>query len=289
MPRYCHLNGKLVPEKTARISVLDRGFLLGEGIFETMRSYNSRVFGIDRHLRRLRKGAEALGLQLPSVAQLRSATDELLAANKLEQARVRLTITSGPGGPGINTPKDIEPTVVILAHPLELPSERLYRQGMRAIVLPIRKFAAAPLVGIKSVSYGENLAGRRLAAEAGADEGVFLNHLGDLCEGTASNVFVYRYGELITPDLDSGCLPGITREIVLEIAPGLGLKVRETAVSPIDLTQAEEVFLTSSTRELMPLVEIDGLPIGRGMPGPVTERLHGTYREVVRAECGRVD
>lgn len=268
------------------MSVLDRGFLLGEGLFETMRAYNGRIFGIDRHLRRLHKGAEALGLRLPSAAQLRSATSELLQANKLERARVRMTITSGPGGPGIVASTAVEPTVVILAHPLDLPSERVYRHGMRGVILPIRKFASAPLVGIKSISYGENLAGRRLAAEAGADEGIFLNHLGDLCEGTASNVFLYRFGELLTPDLESGCLPGITREVVLEAAPSLGLKVKTTAVSPIDLAQAEEAFLTSSTRELMPLVEIDGLPIGSGVPGPITERLHAAYREIVEAECG---
>lgn len=289
MPRYCYVNGKLVSEKSAKVSVLDRGLLLGEGIFETMRAYSGQVFGISRHLRRLQRGAEALGLRLPSASELRSATSELLKANKLESARVRMTITSGPGGPGIITPPDIEPTVVILAHPLELPNERIYRHGIRGVILPIRKFASAPLVGIKSISYGENLAGRRMAADAGGDEGIFLNHLGDLCEGTASNVFLYRYGELLTPDLESGCLPGITREVVLEVALGEGLKVRETAVSPIDLAQAEEAFLTSSTRELMPLVEIDGLPIGSGTPGPVTARLHKAYRDVVIAECGNAD
>lgn len=288
MARYCYLNGKLVPEKTAKVSVLDRGLLLGEGVFETMRAYNGKVFAIDRHLRRLRNGAKAMGLALPTATTLGDALGELLTANKLQDARVRLTVTSGPGGPGLVVADGVEPTVIVLAHPIATPDPRIYQSGMVAITLPMKKYAAAPLVGIKTVSYGENLAGRRMAADAGADEGIFLNSEGDVCEGTASNLFIVSYGKLLTPNLDSGCLPGITREVVLELARPCGLEPEEQTLSPIDLAQAEEAFLTSSTRELMPLVTLDGAPIGQGAPGEATRRLHQAYRDEVGVVCGPI-
>lgn len=277
MPQFCYLNGKLVPERTAKVSVLDRGLLLGEGVFETMRAYDGRIFALDRHLDRLRHGADVLGLTMPF--GLRAGLEELLIANKLRDARVRLTVTSGPGGPGL-LGRDVEPTVVALAHPMEDTGG-----PKTAIILPMRKYAAASLVGVKTISYGENLIGRKMAAEGGVDEGIFLNTDGDVCEGTASNVFLIRYGELYTPGVGSGCLPGITREVALECAPAAGLTPHEGSISPIDLAQAEEAFLTSSTREIMPLVAVDGRPIGDGSPGEATARLHDAYRKFVASSA----
>lgn len=273
MAQYCYLNGKLVPERTAKVSVLDRGLLLGEGVFETMRAYEGRIFALNRHMDRLRDGARVLGLKIP--AGIERGLADLLEANKLKDARVRLTVTSGPGGPGL-LGADVEPTVIALAHKLEDSGG-----AKRAITLPMRKYASTSLTGIKTISYGENLMGRKMAAEAGVDEGIFLNTDGDICEGTASNVFLIRYGALYTPSLASGCLPGITRDIVLECAADAGLTPHEEAISPLDLIQAEEAFLTSSTREIMPLVEVDGRSIGSGEPGPATGRLHDVFRASV--------
>ncbi len=285
MPRYCWLGGKLVTERSAKVSVLDRGLLLGEGLFETMRAYNGKVFSLGRHYRRMKAGAKTLGIPLPPLRQIEDAIDELLVANRLRDARVRLTITSGPGGPGLLPSGPTEPTVIILAHPLEGVPERIYRKGVKAITLPIRKSARTTLAGIKTTSYAENVIGRRIAKRAGADEGLFLNTEGDLCEGTASNIFIIKYGNLFTPDVASGCLPGITREVVLELAPKAGLKPLEKALSPIDLADADEAFLTSSTRELMPLVQVDADEIGSGKPGPMTAELHRLYRETVAKQC----
>lgn len=285
VPRYCWLNGKTVPERTAKVSVLDRGLLLGEGLFETMRAYNGKVFAFGRHYKRLKEGAKVLGIAVPPLRLLEEAVDALLQANKLREARVRVTITSGAGGPGILPEEQMEPTVLILAHPLEDTNTRIYRKGARAVTLPIRKVAGAYLGGVKTTSYAENVVGRRLARRAGADEGLFLNTAGDLCEGTASNIFLVKYDELYTPDLASGCLPGVTRSVVLEIAPGVGLRPKETSLSPIDLADADEAFLTSSTREVVPLTLVDGEPVGDGSPGEATLELARAYKEHVERLC----
>jgi branched-chain amino acid aminotransferase len=285
VPRYCWLGEKLVTERSAKVSVLDRGLLLGEGVFETMRAYNGKVFALGRHYRRMKEGAKTLGIRVPPLRSIEDAIDVLLQANRLEDARVRLTVTSGPGGPGILPSGPVEPTLIILAHPLDSISERLYRKGARAITLPIRKSAGTTLAGIKTISYAENVIGRRIAKRHGVDEGIFLNTEGDLCEGTASNIFLIKYENLYTPDRDSGCLPGITREVVLELAPKAGLKPLERALSPIDLADADEAFLTSSTREIIPLVEVDGEEIADGRPGPITSELHRLYKETVEKLC----
>ncbi len=285
LPRYCWLNGKLVRERSAKVSVLDRGLLVGEGIFETMRAYNGKVFALARHYKRLKEGAKVLGIPVPALREIEDAVDALLEANRLRDARVRLTITSGPGGPGLVVRERHEPTVIILAHPIDDLPERMYRKGVRAVTLPLRKAAGTALAGIKTTSYVENVIGRKIAGEQGVDEGIFLNTEGELCEGTASNIFLVKYDNLYTPDLGSGCLPGITREVVLELAPKAGLLPSERALSPIDLADADEAFLTSSTRELMPLVEVDGDEIGDGRPGPRTAELHKLYKELVARAC----
>lgn len=287
MPRYCWLGGKLVTERSAKVSVLDRGLLLGEGLFETMRAYNGKVFGLGRHYRRMKAGARILGIPAPPLRRIEDAIDEVLKANRLPDARVRLTLTSGPGGPGLLPSGPTEPTTIILAHPLDTVPDRLYRKGARAVTLSIRKSSGTTLAGIKTTSYAENVIGRRMAKRQGVDEGIFLNTEGDLCEGTASNIFVIKYGNLYTPDTDSGCLPGITREVVLELAPKAGLKPAERALSPIDLADADEAFLTSSTREIVPLVEVDGEGIGDGTPGPLTSELHHLYSQMVEKHCPR--
>ena len=285
MPRYCWLGDKLVPERSAKVSVLDRGLLLGEGLFETMRAYNGKVFALGRHYKRMKAGARVLEIPLPPLRYVEDAIAKLLAANRLSEARVRLTITSGPGGPGLLPTGPTSPTMIILAHPLDALPDRLYRKGARAVILPIRKSTGSTLTGIKTTSYVENIIGRRMAKKAGADEGIFLNSEGDLCEGAASNIFLVKYSDLYTPDTGSGCLPGITREIVLELAPKAGLTPQERALSPIDLVDAEEAFITSSTRELIPLVEVDGDEIGEGRPGSKTARLRQIYREMVERYC----
>jgi branched-chain amino acid aminotransferase len=285
MARYCWLDGKIVSEKVAKVSVLDRGLLLGEGLFETMRAYNGRVFALSRHYKRLSEGAKVLGITVPGLREIEDGIYDLLEANKLKDARVRLTVTSGPGGPGLLPEGPTNPTVIILAHPLEALPTRILRRGARATILPIRKIARSPLGVIKTTSYAENVLGRRLAKQAGADEGIFLNTEGDLCEGTASNIFLVKFGKLFTPDLASGCLPGVTRAVVLEIAPKAGLEPEETSLSPIDLADTDEAFLTSSTREIVPLTVVDGETVGTGRPGEATAALAQRYRELVLRQC----
>jgi len=283
-----YLNGRLLPVGEAAVSVYDHGFLYADGLFETVRSYAGHPFRLDRHLDRLFSSAELIGLKVPvNAEQLNAAVLETMAANDLLDARIRITVTRGPGKPGILPDPKQHATVLITARPLDLPSAEKYEQGWTAAVVAERRNSQSLLSRIKTLNCLPARVATMQARAAGAEEPILLNERGFVAEGATSNIFLVMGGsfgsaqdrELITPDLDSGILPGITREVVLSIAPRLGLRAIERPVSLDDLTRAEEVFRTSSVMEFRPVVRVDDRLVGEGRAGAVTRAVMAAYRE----------
>ena len=268
------LDGALVDEEVARVPVSDHGFLVGDGVFETLRVYGGEPFAIGEHLERLQAGTEAMRLAAPASADLERAAREVLSANDLGEARMRITVTSGSGPAGLARGPG-PPTVLVVAVPLTP-----WPPASTAIVSSLRHDEHSPLAGVKTTSLAQSVIASAEAREAGADEALFLNIAGDLCEATTANVFLVLDGVAVTPPLESGCLAGITRGHVLELGAA------ERPLSRNDLAHADEAFLTSSTREVQPLVAIDGRPVGSGEPGPVTTQLAGEYSALVVERLG---
>ena len=281
MSEIVYLNGSLIPRSQARISALDYGFLYGFGLFETMRAYGGQVFRLDSHLNRLARSAEILGLPIEAL-DLKGAVRDTIQANKLSDARVRITISIGEGGMVPDPSACTQPTVLILAGHYKPYPEQVYERGFRAVVSSIRRNSQSPLSRLKSANYLENMLAKQEARAAGVDEAICLNEKGLLAEASMSNIFLVNDGILRTPGEESGILPGITREVVLELASQLGINTFEQDIRLDELFQAQEAFLTNSLMEIMPLTEIDGKPVGSGKPESVTRRLMANYKKLVR-------
>jgi branched-chain amino acid aminotransferase len=252
------LDGRLVPAAEATISAVDHGVTVGDGVFETAKVVGGEPFALTRHLRRLRRSAEALRLVVPyDDDTLRAAVDAVLAANP-DAGRLRITLTGGPGPLGSDRGRQ-PATTIVAAAPL-VP----WAPTTSVVIAPWPRNERGALAGVKSTSYAENVIALEHAHEHGADEAVFLNTAGDLCEGTGTNLFVGIDGELVTPPLASGCLAGITRELVLEV-----VAVVERSLPGDALARADEAFLTSSTRDVHPISSVDGRPLP-ACPGPLT-------------------
>ncbi len=281
MSEIVYLNGSLIPRSQARISALDYGFLYGFGLFETMRAYGGQVFRLDSHLNRLARSAEILGLPIEAL-DLKGAVMDTIHANKLSDARVRITISIGEGGMVPDPSACTQPTVLILAGHYKPYPEQVYERGFRAVVSSIRRNSQSPLSRLKSANYLENMLAKQEARAAGVDEAICLNEKGLLAEASMSNIFLVNDGILRTPGEESGILPGITREVVLELASQLGINTFEQDIRLDELFQTQEAFLTNSLMEIMPLTEIDGKPVGSGEPESVTRRLMANYKKLVR-------
>jgi branched-chain amino acid aminotransferase len=268
------LDGELVPLAEAKISVLDHGLVVGDGVFETLRVYDGVPFAWTRHLARLRASAAGLGLSLPDPAQLRTAADTVLAANELREARLRITVTGGPAPPGSGR-GDAPPTAFILAFPFE-PSP----PTADVVIAPWTRNEHGATAGLKTISYAANVRALADARARGAGEAIFANTQGNLCEATGSNVFCVIDGVVRTPPPSAGCLLGVTRALVIDACGPLGIPVEETDVEIGALTRADEAFLSSTTREVQAIAHVDGraLPIA---PGPTTARLASAFRELV--------
>ena len=281
MEEFVYINGSLVARGKARISPFDRGFLYGYGLFETMRSYRGYVFRLDRHLARLMRSAERLGLAAElDPAELEKAIYKTMEANKLSDARIRLTVSAGEGERGLVPPKGGTPTIIVVAERLSLPPQ-VYQKGVHAAIVRVRRSSLSPFSQIKSINYLDSLFAHSEAVALGADEAILLNERGFIAECSTSNIFLVVAGRLLTPSEESGILPGITREAVLEIARVTDIEVVEGEIPLEDLRRADEVFLTTSVREIVPIVSVGGEPIGSGKPGEVTKILMAAYRELV--------
>ncbi|MEC4684171.1 MAG: aminodeoxychorismate lyase [Nitrospirota bacterium] len=280
---YVYLNGEYIQESEARVSVFDRGFLYGDGLFETMRAYEGHIFRLNQHLQRLFKGLEVLHIRNAwTDSALTPVLYRLLELNKLKDAYIRLTVSRGVGGRGIEIAGCDSPTIVITAKEFMPYPETLYRDGVRACISEERMNCRSSIDSrVKSLNFLNNILVRMEATGRGVFEAIMLNHEGYLAEGTVSNLFFVSKGILCTPSLEAGILDGITRQAVLEIVAEKGIAVEEGLFSIRELHRAEEVFLTNSLLEIMPISEIDGRMYGRGR---ITEELMNAYKERVNEE-----
>lgn len=276
-------NGRIVAPGEARVSPLDRGVLYGDGLFETMRAYGGRVFRLEAHLERLAASAPIVRFPLPwTAAELAAAVTGLLAASGLGDAYLRLTALRGEGPAGPAPGECPAAHYFVIARPLTPYPARCYEEGATAIVAPTRQNEGSPLARVKSTSYLNHALAVAAARDAGAEEALLLNNRDELAEGATSNLFAVRGDALLTPPVESGCLPGITRAVVLERASALGLAASLRPFTLADLLAADEAFFTNSLREVMPLVRVGPHAVGSGRPGPVTARIAADYRWVVR-------
>ncbi|MDX1762918.1 MAG: aminotransferase class IV [bacterium] len=278
-----YLNNTFVPESEARVSVFDHGYLYGDGIFETLRAYSGLIFRLQDHLTRLFESGRRLSFRLPWDRQeLAAILVECLKTNGCEDAVLRLTISRGMGPPGLDPDLCKTPTLVVFTRPFAGYPEDLYERGISLALVNVRKNLPDAIdPQIKSANYLNNILAKIEAKKAGADEAVLLNHQGYLAEGTVSNLFFFRKGKLCTPSLDAGILDGVTRRTVLEIASDLGINVHEGLHAPNAMLQAEEVFMTNTTYEVMPVSRIDQQQLNLG---PLSRRLREAFKRRVAME-----
>lgn len=265
-----YLNGELLPESEAKISVFDHGLTTGDGVFESVVVRNGRPFALSRHLARLQGSAERLGLAVPSRAELERAVGAVVASAGFSFAKVRITLTGGPGPLGSGR-SDSQPTLVVAIE--ELPPRS---PAVAVVVAPWPRNEKGAIAGAKTISYAENVVALAYAAERQAQEALFFNLSGNLCEGTGTNVFVGLDGELVTPPLSAGCLAGVTRGLVLEVTGA-----RERDVSASELGRVSEAFLSSTTRGVHPIARIDDRPLEA--PGPLTKAAEAAFEVLVQA------
>ncbi len=280
---WVYLNDRFVPEEQAMVSVFDHGFLYGDGVYETLRSYGRRLFMRDQHIARLYRSAQAIGLTIPLAqdqwpALLHEAMARNDVGNERTDAYVRVTITRGPGHIGLDPALCSSPTVVIMTKPLVPPAAALYEAGVALIIARTRRnLPSAVSPQIKATNFLNNILAKREAIAAGVFDSVLLNWEGRLTECTISNLFFVAAGRLRTPSIDCGILDGITRDIVLQLARADGIATEEGFYSPDDLYAAQECFLTNTSMEILPVVSVDGRPIGAGKPGTLTRRLQSLF------------
>ena len=289
MEEIVYLNGSLVPGSQARVSVFDHGFLYGYGLFETMRAYDGAIFRLERHLRRLLDSAKVIGLSSKLVdIDMGKACVDTLKANGLKDARLRLTVSRGKVDSFPGSGVSATPTVLVTARSYTPLSGQTYARGFKVGISSFRRHSQSPLSRIKSTNYMVSVLARMESEAAGLDESLLLNESGLITEGSISNVFFATSGSLVTPPLESGILPGITREAVLELARAAGMNVTEGEIRLEDMGQFDETFLTNSVMEIMPLVDVRDeekvIAIGPGKPGGVTRRLMAAYGEMVERE-----
>jgi branched-chain amino acid aminotransferase len=293
--REVFLNGRFLREDAAVISIFDRGLLYGDGLFETLRTYSGRPFRLEAHLERLASSAAFLKISVPlKKEEIKAALLELLRRNRLADAYVRITLTRGPYRPPARGAKSAsglgleteEPTLFIVTREFKPYPARRYRFGAKAIIFQSRRSASSPVIQHKTLNYLANILARAEAQKKSADEAILLNTAGFLTEATVSNLFIAKKGEVFTPPVSAGLLPGITREVVLEICRASSIAAKEKNLRPRDLARADESFLTNSLMEIMPLCYLNGKPIGEGRVGDLTRRLRRLYKAVVKKELG---
>jgi branched-chain amino acid aminotransferase len=287
MGLFASVNGEVVPAGEARVSVLDNGFTFGDSAYETIRTYGGRPFEWERHIRRLRASAERLGFEIPQTnAELLRQLDAVLARAANPESYIRLIVSRGVGDISYHFERVKGPTVVMVVKPHQPFPESHYTAGVDVALVDVRRNHPQALdPAIKSSNLLNNVLAVRQAQSRGAEEALLLNQEGRLAEGASTNVFLVRGGTLLTPPLSTGILAGITREVVLELAASLGVPAREEMLGAEDLRGAQEAFLTSSTREVVPIRRVDGQPVGDGRPGSVTRRVLEAFRAYAPLHC----
>lgn len=279
-----YIGGKLYDKADAKISVYDHGLLYGDGVFEGIRAYAGKVFKMIEHVDRLYDSAKAIHLVIPiSKAEMAEAIDSTVKVNNLIDAYIRVVITRGAGSLGLDPRKTSDPQVIVIADSISLYPPELYETGLKIVTAgTMRNHPAALNPRIKSLNYLNNILAKIEGTNAGCLEALMLNHKGEIAECTGDNIFIIKNGEIHTPSIDSGILEGITRAAVIDVAHAAGLKVHERAMDRHDVYTADEVFLTGTAAEVIPVVECDARPIGEGVPGPITKDLRTRFHKLVR-------
>ncbi len=278
------VDGQRLPSDGAHVSARDRGFTLADGVFETMKARNGKVFRLDQHLARMKDALHALSIPVP--VELREWVDAAIAAAHTPEASVRLTVTRGVSVGGVTAPADPTPTVVLAVAPPPAFGTAIYDVGLSARVASGRRNEFSMTAGLKTLAYTDSVAALIEARSAGADEAIFLDTAGHCSEASASNLFAVLDGRLTTPPTSCAALPGITRAAVMEIAARLGIAVDERPFEMRELESAAEACLTSSLRGIAPLVRVNGKALGSGQPGTTTRQLMMAYAALVATECG---
>ena len=281
MTVWIYLNDRFVKEEEALVSVFDHGFLYGDGVYETIRSYRDKIFMRDQHLARLRRSAEAIGLDIPErdwPALLHESMARNSVGNDRADAYIRITISRGKGDIGLDPALCSAPTIVIMTKPLKPPPPERYRTGVSLVVANTRRNLPKALdPQIKATNFLNNIQAKREAIAAGAFDSVLLNWEGYLTECTVSNLFFVQSGCVCTPALSCGILDGITRSVLLTLAREAAIPTQEGQFPAETLAAADECFLSNTTMEVMPATHLNGRPIGVGTPGPLTRRLHQIF------------
>ncbi|MBN3038601.1 MAG: branched-chain-amino-acid transaminase [Candidatus Omnitrophica bacterium] len=282
-----YINGKLYEKKDAKVSVFDHGLLYGDGVFEGIRSYNRRVFKLDEHVTRLFESAKSIMLDIPLThKQMAAAILSTLKANKLKDAYIRVVVTRGPGDLGLDPRKcKGNANVIIITDKIVLYPEKLYREGLEIITVPtVRNLPEALNPQIKSLNYLNNILAKIEAINSGYQEAIMLDSLGYVAECTGDNIFIVKKGELYTPPQCMGTLRGITRDSVLDIAKKKRIATHEHVITRHEVYISDEVFLTGTAAEIIPVVKVDGRVIGKGKPGETTLMLIKEFRKLTKTE-----
>lgn len=276
-----HIGGRICPPEEAKISVFDRGFLYGDSVYETIGTVGGRLFALGEHLDRLERSAAGLQLRLPPRTQIQAAIEATVAAAANAESRVRVMVTRGAGKLDLDPATVDDPQLIVIVQPLAAPTRQMYEQGVAVAIVSITRNSPSAIdPAIKSGNYLNNVLalGEARRRFPGVHEAILCNAQGSVAEASTSNVFAVIDGELRTPALSTGILEGITRAKVLGLARGAGISVNEVPfMSPDQLRGAAEVFLTSATRQVLPVTTIDGRPVSDGQPGPITRRLMKLY------------
>jgi len=280
-----YIDGDLVPKREAKISVYDHGLLYGDGVFEGIRVYGGRPFRLAEHLERLYRSAQAIWLKIPMETRcLAAAVRRTVKANRIRDGYVRLVVTRGCGTLGLDPNKCPRPSVIIIADTITLYPEEYYRNGLALVTVNTPRINPAALSPqIKSLNYLNNIMAKIDGLNAGCVEAVMLNSQGYVAECTGDNIFIVRSGRLRTPPESAGILVGITRQVVMEIASRLRIRVEEVDMTKYDLYTAEECFLCGTAAEIVPVAKIDGRAIGGGRPGKITLKLLAHFRRLTKA------
>lgn len=280
-----YISGKYYDKENAKVSVYDHGLLYGDGVFEGMRSYSGKVFRMEQHLDRLWDSAKAIWLTIPMTKQaMADAVNDTLKLNGITDGYIRLVVTRGAGSLGLDPTKTSDPQIIIITDHIQLYPKEMYENGLAIITAStIRNHSAALSPRIKSLNYLNNIMAKIEGLQAGCVEALMLNAKGEVAECTGDNIFLIKRGKLLTPSNDAGILEGITREAVIEIAQKAGIEVHQIPLTKHDVYVADEVFLTGSAAEIIPVIKVDSRIIGEGKPGPITKDLTNRFHQLIRA------
>jgi branched-chain amino acid aminotransferase len=287
MPAKVWIDGAPVDADAARVPVFDRGFLYGDSVYEVLRTFAGKPFALSEHLVRLERSAAALAIRLPDRSEIERAISDTLAAAGEADAYIRIIVTRGAGDIGLDPAMADAPRLVVIVRPVRLPDPAQYANGVEVAVVSRSRTAAPGQPGaldpqVKSGNYLVSVLAVAEARRRGAYEAILTDSVGRITEGGSSNFFIVRGGRIGTPPLSAGLLEGITRSKVIELARGDGLAVDEVGFWPVDLHNADEAFLTSSVRGILPIARVDGAPVGSGAPGPITQRVMALYDRLAR-------